>query len=80
MFQTSSITTQGQVTLPAKVRKFFGLKPGDKVSFFKEGNEIIVRPTKTFLDLKGTIKVKKHYTDKEMDKSVLDLVKKDYEE
>ncbi len=79
MFQTSSITTQGQVTLPAEIRKLFGLKPGDKVSFSKQGNEIVVRPAKTFLDLKGTVKAKQFYSDTEMDQSILDFVGKNYE-
>lgn len=29
----ATITSKGQITLPARVRKFWDLKPGDQVSF-----------------------------------------------
>ena len=37
---TSTLTSKGQVTIPADVRKRLGLHPGDPVAFIVEGNEV----------------------------------------
>ncbi|MBO9480816.1 MULTISPECIES: type II toxin-antitoxin system PrlF family antitoxin [Gammaproteobacteria] len=38
------LTTQGQVTIPANIRKSLGLKPGDRVSFLEnDRGEIVVQ-------------------------------------
>ena len=34
----AKITSKGQITLPAEVRKALGLKPGGKIVFFEDGN------------------------------------------
>ena len=39
----SNVTSKGQVTIPANVRKAFGIKKGDKVLFETNGNTITVR-------------------------------------
>ena len=36
------LTTQGQVTIPAHIRKSLGLKPGDRVSFIKNDRGEVV--------------------------------------
>jgi antitoxin PrlF len=38
--QTSTLTTKGQVTIPADVRKRLGLHPGDRVAFIVDGDEV----------------------------------------
>jgi len=40
---TLTITTKGQVTLPAELRKSVGIEPGDKVVIEVEDGEIVVR-------------------------------------
>jgi AbrB family looped-hinge helix DNA binding protein len=40
--KTSTITTKGQVTLPKEFRDAFGWKPGDRVSFVKDGDGVRV--------------------------------------
>lgn len=40
--QTSNLTSKGQVTIPAKLRRDLGLKPGDKVRFVKRGSKISI--------------------------------------
>lgn len=38
------ITTQGQVTIPAHIRKSLGLNPGDRVNFIKnERGEVVLQ-------------------------------------
>ena len=39
---TSTMTTKGQVTIPASLRELLGLHPGDKVAFRYHDHEIII--------------------------------------
>ena len=41
---TTTITQRGQVTIPAEVRRFLGLKPKDKVAFTIEDGEVRLTP------------------------------------
>jgi AbrB family looped-hinge helix DNA binding protein len=46
-FKTKSHTRvqkKGQVTIPKSVREFLGIGEGDYVTFFKRGDEVVVRP------------------------------------
>jgi AbrB family looped-hinge helix DNA binding protein len=38
--KTSALTTKGQVTIPAEVRRQLGLKPGDRVAFIIDADEV----------------------------------------
>jgi antitoxin PrlF len=38
--QTSTLTAKGQVTIPAEVRRFLNLKPGDQVAFVVEDGRV----------------------------------------
>lgn len=38
--QTSTLTSKGQVTIPAEVRRRLGLQPGDHVAFIVEGGAV----------------------------------------
>lgn len=42
--QTSSITSKGQVTIPAELRKRRGLAPGDQVGFIIDAEGLRVVP------------------------------------
>ena len=55
----AKVTSKGQITLPAKLRKELGLKPGDRVNFrrTKEGNYELVAKTLTLEDIRGMIKL-----------------------
>jgi AbrB family looped-hinge helix DNA binding protein len=52
---TAAVTSKGQITIPAEVRKKLGLKPGDRVRFIEgENGEYIFRPkTGSIMTLKG---------------------------
>ncbi|RMG68051.1 MAG: AbrB/MazE/SpoVT family DNA-binding domain-containing protein [Calditrichaeota bacterium] len=57
---TSTISSKGQITIPAKIRKQLGLNPNDKVALIFRGNEIILKPIKgTIKDLRGSIAPRK---------------------
>lgn len=38
--RTSALTTKGQVTIPAEVRRRLGLHPGDRVAFVVDGDDV----------------------------------------
>ncbi len=44
--QTSTVTTKGQVTIPAKLRRQLGIRRGDEVAFFLEDAKVIMVPVK----------------------------------
>ncbi len=41
--ETSSISTKGQVVIPARLRKKYGIKPGKKIAFFEENGAIVLK-------------------------------------
>lgn len=56
---TVSITSQGQISIPAKVQKKLGLKKPGKVILKVEDGKIIVEPVKDFFELRGSLKTTK---------------------
>ena len=52
---TASVTSKGQITIPAEVREDLGLKAGDRVDFIKdEAGEYKLKPKKGSLrDVRG---------------------------
>ncbi|HKJ69519.1 MAG TPA: AbrB/MazE/SpoVT family DNA-binding domain-containing protein [bacterium] len=44
MKNESTISSKGQVTIPAKFRKELGLEPRDKIRFEREGEKLVIRP------------------------------------
>lgn len=55
----STISSKGQVTLPAKIRAHLGINLKDKVQILIRNDEIILKPVKSFRELRGTIPFKK---------------------
>lgn len=44
----TTITSKGQMTLPAGIRRLWGLKPGDRVEFYEDGTgQFLLRPLNT---------------------------------
>jgi antitoxin PrlF len=54
---TATVTSKGQITIPVKVRKALGLKPGVRVDFYEiEPGEFVLRPkTASIRDLEGCV-------------------------
>lgn len=44
---SSSVTTKGQVTIPAELRARFGIQPGDRVGFVEEDGHIVLQRQET---------------------------------
>jgi len=53
----ATITSKGQVTIPASVRAAIGLVPGDQIEFVREsGNKYVITPrTCSIKELKGIV-------------------------
>ena len=41
---SATITSKGQVTIPAEVRRKLSLKSGDKVAFYLENDRVVMKP------------------------------------
>ncbi len=42
--KTSRVTTKGQITIPAVVRKQLGIHQGDRVGFVYENGKVVIMP------------------------------------
>lgn len=52
----AKVTSKGQITLPAEVRKALGVEPGGKVVFFAgENGEFILRRVGSIMELEGCL-------------------------
>ena len=51
----ATVSSKGQITLPAKIRTEFGIRSKDKVQFLVRNNEIVIKPLRSFRELRGTI-------------------------
>lgn len=69
--RASSITSKGQVTLPAVIRKQLNLKTGDRIVFTLEGNKIIAEPVSGDIsELFGLIKSDRTVSLEEMEAAI----------
>jgi AbrB family looped-hinge helix DNA binding protein len=58
---SASLTSKGQTTIPADVRHYLDLHPGDKIEFFKENGRVWIAPlTSDVRQLKGMLPKPKH--------------------
>lgn len=69
---TATITSKGQITLPAALRSELHLGPGDRVEFVRvaEGRYEVVAATRDISSLRGLVKVKKPVSLEEMDAAI----------
>ena len=72
---TATMTSKGQITIPIKVRRALGLKPGVRIDFYEvEDGEFAFRPkTGSIMEMKGCVPKLDHVvTIEEMNQAVLD--------
>jgi antitoxin PrlF len=69
---TATITSKGQVTIPASVRKNLKIKSGDKLEFIKikDGLYEIIAATQDIKKLKGLVKSKRSVSIDEMNAAI----------
>lgn len=51
----ATITSKGQVTIPAAIREKFGLKAHDRVDFVIDGDEVKMKRVQTLRDFRGAV-------------------------
>lgn len=51
-----SITSQGQISIPAKFRKELGLNKGQKAIVSNQAGVLTIEPVKDLLELRGSLK------------------------
>jgi len=79
MTYTVSITSQGQISIPAKIRRQLGLNNTKRVLVSTQDNKVIVEPIVDLLELKGSLKTnKKPLSDKKLDELIAQAVADDY--
>lgn len=59
MTYTVSITSQGQISIPAPLRRKLGLDKTSKALVSEKEGKIVIEPIKDFLELKGSLKTSK---------------------
>lgn len=70
----STLTSKGQITIPARVRRQLGLHAGDKLAFFVRDNRIEVIPVaRSVRDLKDLLpRPSKALSLEDLDKAIVD--------
>lgn len=69
--QTSRITSKGQVTIPADLRKKLGLEPGDQVGFVLDTEGLRVVPREHRIEAAfGLCQAKVSVTDEDMERVI----------
>ena len=59
MSETLLVSSRGQITLPAELRKRLGIKGGDVVILEDRGNEVVLKP--------GIVLEVQHYSDRQIE-------------
>ena len=66
MVYTVTITRQGQISIPAPLRKSFGLNRSKKALVYEQNGKILIDPVVDFLSLRGSVKTNKKISSKEI--------------
>lgn len=78
---SSTVTSKGQATIPAPIRKRLGIKTGEKIIFESNGQGVTIKTHIQMVnELAGSLKpkVKVKYTDKMANKAVEKFVAEEY--
>jgi AbrB family looped-hinge helix DNA binding protein len=53
--ETSRISTKGQIVIPSRLRKKYGFKTGDRITFIEEDKFVIIQPKTKWVDICGSV-------------------------
>lgn len=53
--ETSRISTKGQIVIPSRLRKKYGFKTGEKVTFIEDDKFVIIKPKTKWIDICGSV-------------------------
>ncbi len=56
MGQVATVTSKSMVTIPARIRKRYGISEGSKVEFVESGERVLLVPLKSLKELRGALK------------------------
>ena len=70
MQMTSTVTSKGQVVIPAPIRNKLNIKPFDRVNFDIVGQRIIAEKAPTTEAMYGFVKSKKRLTNEQLEKVI----------
>jgi len=74
-----SVTSQGQISIPAKLRRKYGINMNSKVILSEELDKLTLEPVADFLSLKGSLKSdKKPLSNMELEEVVAEGVAEEY--
>jgi AbrB family looped-hinge helix DNA binding protein len=51
--ETATVTSKSMVTIPARIRRKYGIKDGDKIEFVDSNGSILLIPIKGLEELRG---------------------------
>lgn len=54
--EKSRISRKGQIVIPARLRKKYGLKQGEPLVFIEDDRQIIIKPRTKWTDICGSVK------------------------
>lgn len=76
---TVSITSQGQISLPAKIRRELGIRKNGKAIIAVEKGKVTIEPVQDLLELGGSLKTsKKPLTSEEIHEFVATAIADEY--
>ena len=60
IMNTAYVTSKGQLVVPSRIRRRFGIKPGTRINFVEEADRIIFQPvTREYIrSFRGMFKLK----------------------
>jgi len=73
--QKIRMSAKGQIVIPARIRKKYGLKKGETMTIIEDYRQIIIKPTTKWTDICGSVKG----LDMETARKQLDEMRKDDE-
>jgi AbrB family looped-hinge helix DNA binding protein len=56
MAHIATVSSKGQITLPAALRKQLGIELGSQISFEADGKQLIIKPEKPISAYRGILK------------------------
>ncbi len=54
--QVATVTSKSMVTIPARIRRRYGINEGSKVEFVESGESVLLVPLKSLKELRGALK------------------------
>lgn len=77
---SSTITSKGQATIPAPLRRKLNVKPGQKILFVEQPNGVLINRIPDISELKGSLKprIKVRYTDKKANEAIGRMLAEEY--